>query len=92
MFKKICAKRLSIFHASFFEKTSLKCHQILYIGYTWLANVPANSITTLKEYSSKTIAGYLKYSNLLATDNVNEEGCGIGGDNIITKIDECEIA
>jgi len=90
--KKSCAKSISVFHGSFFEKTCLNCAQILHISYLWLSKVSSSSMTTITGHSKNTITNYIKYLNQLVSENMQEERSMIGGPNIIVEIDECKIA
>jgi transposase-like protein len=90
--KKSCAKSVSIFKGSFFEKTSLKCCEILHFCYLWLAGVRTNSIIAITGHSPNTIVDYIKYINQLVCENLDQKKCCIGGDQIIVEIDECKIA
>lgn len=90
--KKSCAKAISIFKGSFFQNSKIKCNEVLHIAYLWLAKVKATSIITITGNASDTITAYIKHLNQLIADNIREEDCIIGGQNIIVEIDECKIA
>ena len=72
--------------------SNLKCHKTLLIAYLWLSNVKFNSIITMTGHSSATVTAYIKYLNQVVVDNVDEEECSIGGDQVVVEIDECKIA
>ena len=43
-------------------------------------------------HTSATVTAYIKYLNQVAADNVNEEECYVGDNQVIVEIDECKIA
>ncbi len=91
--KKSCAKAYSVYRGSFFQNSSIKCHQVLHKAYLWLNKVSATAteITTITGHSNITVTRYIRHLNQLACDNVNTQNCRIGGNDTIVEMDECKI-
>lgn len=90
--KKACRKTVSIAKDSFFEQSRLLYSETLFIGYLWLQRTAASTICSITGHSNTTITAFLRYFNQLASDNVDEELCTIGGLGVEVEIDETKSA
>lgn len=89
--KKNCRREISIKKSSFFEKHTLPCHKILFLGYLWLTKVSSSSIHQLTNHGKTRISNYMKYFRQLIYNTIDEDDTIIGGPGIIVQIDESKL-
>ena len=86
--KKACNTKISLRKNSFFEKSKLKCSQILRLGLLWLSKLSASSIKSLTGHIKPTVTSFMYFYHQLVIDSLDTDDITIGGDGIIVKIDE----
>jgi hypothetical protein len=88
---KVCRKKVSIFHNSFFSGSRLKCNQVMLLLYLYHTKTPNSAIKAMTGHSDHTVVDYRHYYMQLLASDLKDEDAIIGGPDVIVEIDECKL-
>lgn len=89
--KKGCNEYASFKTNSFFAKSHLKCSQILFMAYKWLARDSISSTVQQSGISKEIVCDYYQYFRELISNDIEAEENIIGGEGIVVELDECKL-
>jgi transposase-like protein len=85
-------KETSIWKNTFFSKTKLEPNQIINLLYLWLSGANHTFLRTVGGHSPNVITNFIKDANQMLANDLEEEFCIIGGENIIVELDETKLS
>jgi hypothetical protein len=83
-----CRKEYSQFYGSYFAKTILPTHKILFLAHFWLTGGTTTSAIKFFRFSSRTVCAQYGWFRQLIADSLDENDMMVGGDGVIVEIDE----
>lgn len=86
--KSECRKQWSCLRGTFFARSKLPVHKILFLSYHWLAGAHHDYLCTIGGFAIQTVTDFNGHMRQLVSDSLDEEDCIIGGDGIIVELDE----
>jgi hypothetical protein len=89
--RKGCNRKASVKKNSFFERSRLKCCQIMHLAYLWLTKAGIDTATKHAGISRETTCEYYKYFRQLVTEGITLEDTVIGGEGVEVELDESKL-
>lgn len=86
--KAECRKEWSCLHGTFFSRSKLSVHKILFLSYHWLAGATHDYLCTIGGFATHTVTDFFGHLRQLVSDSLEEDDCIIGGDGIRVELDE----
>jgi hypothetical protein len=73
---------------TFFSRTKLPVHKILFLAYHWLAGGTRDYMCIVGGFAKQTVTDFFGHLRQLAADSLEEHDCIIGGEGIRVELDE----
>jgi hypothetical protein len=89
--KKSCRAKRSIFRNTFFANSRMKCHQVMMLGYLWLADCSRTTMLHQTGHDTKTVTAYSKFFRQLVATALETDDTMVGGEGITVEIDETKM-
>jgi len=86
--KFACRKKWSCLKGTFFCRSKLPVHKILFLAYHWLAGATHDYLCTIGGFATHTVTDFSVHLRRLVADSLDEEDCVIGGEGIRVELDE----
>jgi len=83
-----CRKEWSCLKGTFFAKSKLAVHKILFLSYHWLAGTTRDNLCLIGGFAKQTVTDFFRSLRELVADALDEEDIVIGGEGIRVELDE----
>jgi hypothetical protein len=83
-----CRKEWSCLKGTFFAKSKLPIHRMLFLSYHWLAGATHDYLCAIGGFGEHTVTEFFVYLRELVADSLEEEDIVIGGEGIVVELDE----